>query len=131
VPPPKVFATAEEHYNYLLKAAHGGTKHTYESVPHWEGLWSVSGSSIINGHFFTENGKAKEGILTPAYEKQFKQNLAEIDAHAGQQLYDRITECEPAGYPRFMNEFYLNEFVNTPRQSWQHNDLMNETRRIY
>ena len=45
--------------------------------------------------------------------------------------YDRLTRCEPAGYPRWLLEPYVREFVNTPRQSWWMNDLANETRRIY
>ena len=45
--------------------------------------------------------------------------------------YDRLTTCEPAGYPRWLLEPYVREFVNTPSQSWWLNDLGNDTRRIY
>ncbi|HUQ52843.1 MAG TPA: hypothetical protein VM692_11525, partial [Gammaproteobacteria bacterium] len=31
--PPREFKTAEEHYNYLLERAHGGTKHTMQTIP--------------------------------------------------------------------------------------------------
>jgi hypothetical protein len=33
VPPPKAFATADEHYAYLLEQSKGGTKQTITSVP--------------------------------------------------------------------------------------------------
>ena len=33
VPPPREFATSDEHYAYLLEQAKGGTKHTIASVP--------------------------------------------------------------------------------------------------
>ena len=31
IPPPKVFSSAEEHYNYLLEQAGGGTQHTMDN----------------------------------------------------------------------------------------------------
>jgi hypothetical protein len=37
VPPPKAFATSDEHYKFLLARAKGGTKHTITSVPRWDG----------------------------------------------------------------------------------------------
>jgi hypothetical protein len=46
VTPPRAFATAEEHYNFLKRHNGGGTVHTYESVPKWEGLWEASWNSI-------------------------------------------------------------------------------------
>jgi hypothetical protein len=42
VPPPKTFATADEHYAYLLAQAKGGTKHTLASVPREQSLRPVS-----------------------------------------------------------------------------------------
>ena len=39
VPPPARYASAEEHYNALLKNANGGTKHTVTSLPDWSGIW--------------------------------------------------------------------------------------------
>jgi hypothetical protein len=138
-PPPKPFATAEEHYAYLLDKAHGGTKHTMATIPVWDGLWGA-GNNTMPG-LFLEGGtlatawspgktKVKEGVLTPAYEKAFKERRAEIDQY-GQQRYDRLTACEYAGVPRWLWEPYIKEFVNTPKESWMMNDFMNETRRIY
>ncbi len=37
--PPQNFNTAEEHYLYLLDQASGGTQHTLETIPVWDGLW--------------------------------------------------------------------------------------------
>ena len=39
VPPPKQFASSEEHYKYLLEQAKGGTKKTIDTVSRWDGLW--------------------------------------------------------------------------------------------
>jgi hypothetical protein len=42
VPPPQNFATSTEHYQFLFRLHKGGTRHTYESVPKWEGLWTAT-----------------------------------------------------------------------------------------
>ena len=71
VPPPRAFASSDEHYNFLLAAARGGTKHTIASVPRWDGLWVTAGnthmSSFIDPPGFA--GKVREGVLTPPYER--------------------------------------------------------------
>ena len=45
VPPPQNFKTSTEHYEFLLRLHKGGTRHTYETVPKWEGLWSAAGNT--------------------------------------------------------------------------------------
>jgi hypothetical protein len=136
--PPKEFATAEEHYEYLLVQADGGTRHTMATIPVWDGLWG-SGNNTMPAIFLVDGtlavawapgGIVKEGVLTPPYEAQFERRRAEIEEY-GQQRYDRLTNCEYPGVPRWLWEPYIKEFVNTPTQTWMFNDFMNETRRIY
>jgi len=137
-PLPRPFKTAEEHYNFLLERAHGGTKHTMATIPVWDGLWG-SGNNTMPA-IFLENGTlanalspggaVKQGVLTPAYEQHFRERRAEMEKY-GQQRYDRLTNCEYAGVPRWIWEPYIKEFVNTPKQTWMMNDFMNETRRVY
>jgi hypothetical protein len=139
--PPQAFSTAEEHYNFLLKRANGGTRHTVNTLPNWEGLWTPGPNTIAatflefgaysgTGTLRANAGTVKKGVLTPAYEKQFMERRAEVDKH-GQQLFDRLTRCEFAAMPRWIWEPYGKEFVNTPKQTWMLNDFMNESRRIY
>src|SRR6185436_12346794 len=45
-PPPRPFKTAEEHYNFLLERAHGGTKHTMQTIPVWDGLWGSGNNTM-------------------------------------------------------------------------------------
>jgi hypothetical protein len=140
VPPPQNFATSKEHYDFLFRLHKGGTRHTYATVPKWEGLWSAGGNTSTG--LFVKGGGGPgggggagggrgapaeiiPGVLTPAYEAAFKKRR-ELGAE-----YDRLTTCEPAGYPRWLLEPYVREFVNTPSQSWWLNDLGNDTRRIY
>jgi hypothetical protein len=128
-PPTRTFATSTEHYEYLLRLHKGGTKHTYESVPKWEGLWTPAGDSATRlfrrGGNMTTGGEIVTGVLTPAYEAAFKMRRS-LGAD-----YDRLTTCEPAGYPRWLSEPYVRELVNTPSQSWWSNDLGNDMRRVY
>ena len=138
VQPLQRFATSTEHYDYLYNYHKGGTPHTYESIPKWEGLWSADGNNSGNQLFLEstdggpigpfgegENVVIKKGVLTPEYEAafQYRRDLG-VD-------YDRLTSCEPAGMPRWLLEPYVREFVNTPGQSWWNNDLGNDMRRIY
>lgn len=142
VAPPKAFTTAEEHFNFLKRQAAGGTRHTYESVPKWEGLWEASWNSVaLRGGvspFFvgpippglSAGGEVAEGVLTPEYEAAFKQRREHMVEY-NEQPYDRLTTCEATGPIRWLLEPYVREFVNTPTQSWWLNDLANETRRVY
>jgi hypothetical protein len=133
-PPPQSFATAEEHYRYLLEQADGGTTHSMATIPVWDGLWGSGENTMaeifLEGGSRRSGGSVNEGVLTPPYEQHFKERRAEIEEY-GQQRYDRLTNCEYPGVPRWLWEPYIKEFVNTPKQSWMFNDFMNETRRIY
>ena len=124
IPPPREFATSAEHYDYLREHYDGGVVHTWESVPKWDGIWSA-GANNSGNRLFLEGNEIVPDVLTPEYEAafQYRRDLG-VD-------YDRLTSCEPAGLPRWFLEPYTREFVNTPTQSWWHNDLGNDTRRIY
>ncbi len=125
--PPMEFETSEEHYAYLLEQANGGTEHTMETVPQWSGLWQPAGTT--RNQIFLDQGEIREGVLTPAYEQQFRETR-EIVAERGT-TYDRITQCEAPGYPRYLGQAYTHEFINLPDQTWQINDVGNGIRRIY
>jgi hypothetical protein len=108
------------------------------TIPVWNGLWS-SGNNTMPSLFLVDGnlgialrpgGAVSEGVLTPPYERHFKERRAEM-AEYGQQRYDRLTNCEYPGVPRWLWEPYVKEFVNTPKQTWLMNDFMNETRRVY
>jgi hypothetical protein len=129
VPPPRQFDSSAEHYAFLLERANGGTRHSMESTPQWLGLWD-RGNHNNATIFLDADGEVREGVLTPPYEQAFRARRLEM-ADTGHQQYDRLTHCEPPGYPRHLREPYVREFVNLPHQSWQHNDFMNETRRIF
>jgi len=132
VPPDREFATSDEHYQYLLEKAGGGTQHTMETIPRWDGLWYTSGNNhmdlFIDGNL--RGGTVKEGVLTSAYEAAYKERWRQ-QMEEGQVGYDRLTHCEPAGMPRWLLEPYNHEFINLPHQSWLINDFANGIRRVY
>ena len=130
VPPPMEFESSEAHYQYLLEQAGGGTEHTINSIPQWLGLWQVAGGDSVHDTFLDQDNNIRPGVLTQPYEEHFRERRRQIE-EIGQQYYDRLTHCEPAGYPRNIREPYIREFVNLPHQSWNMNDLANETRRVY
>jgi hypothetical protein len=132
--PPRNFATAEEHYRFLMDAAGGGTQHTMATIPQWNGLWTSGGNSafglFLEGGSVISGGAVRGGLLTPPYEEHFKARRAEMVQY-GEQLFDRLANCEYPGVPRWLWEPYVKEFVNLPHQSWMMNDFMNEMRRVY
>ena len=105
VPPPKVFTTSDEHYAYLLAQAKGGTKHTIASVPRWDGLWVTAGNTHMD--MFIDppgfSGKVRPNVLTPPYEAAYKERWRQ-QQELGEVQYDRLTHCEPPGYPRWLLE---------------------------
>jgi len=132
VPPPREFASSEEHYAWLREQAHGGTTHTFATLPRWDGLWVTAGNTMMDAFVdapgFT--GKVREGVLTPEYEVAYKERWRQ-QTELGQVQYDRLTDCTPPGYPRFLLEPYSHEFINLPQESYQINDYASGTRRIY
>jgi hypothetical protein len=132
VPPAMEFATSAEHYAYLVKEANGGTTHTFATLPRWDGLWNTAGNTSMDSFVDAPrfSGKVREGVLTPAYEAAYKERWRQ-QTEMGEVQYDRLTHCEPQGYPRFLLEPYTHEFVNLPGMSYQINDFANSIRRIY
>ena len=123
VPPPKQFKSAEEHYNFLLQRAKGGTKHTLTSLPDWSGTWESGITNMSMKH-------PVNAPLSPEYRARYEQKQKE-ERETGEVYYDRLTHCEPSGYPRWLVEPYHKEFALSPKQAWLMQVFMNETRRVY
>jgi len=132
IPPPMAFETSAEHYAWLLEQAGGGTEHSFETLPRWDGLWNTAGNTIMDAFVDAPgfDGQAREGVLTPEYEIAFTERWRQ-QIELGQVQYDRLTHCEPPGYPRFLLEPYTHEFINLPDKSYQINDYASGTRRVH
>ena len=69
-------------------------------------------------------------MLTPPYEKAYRERWRQ-QQELGEVQYDRLTHCEPPGYPRWLLEPYSHEFVNLPHESYLINDFGPGIRRVY
>jgi hypothetical protein len=69
-------------------------------------------------------------VLTAPYEAAYRERWRQ-QQELGEVQYDRLTHCEPPGYPRFLLEPYSHEFLNLPNQSYQINDFGPSIRRVY
>ena len=123
VPPPARFASAQEHYNFLLKKANGGTKHTVASLPDWSGIWQSGIATMSMRH-------PVDAPLSPRYRARYDEKQRQ-ERELGEVYYDRLTHCEPSAYPRWLVEPYNKEFALGPNQAWLMQEYMNETRRVY
>ena len=43
--PERIFNTSDAHYAWLLEQAEGGTEHTFDTLPRWDGLWVTAGNT--------------------------------------------------------------------------------------
>jgi len=123
VPPPRQFSSAAEHYTFLLDRAKGGTKHTVTTLPDWSGIWESGITNMSMKH-------PVNAPLSAEYRARYEQKQKE-ERELGEVYYDRLTHCEPSGYPRWLVEPYHKEFALSPSQAWLMQVFMNETRRVY
>ncbi|WP_428099913.1 hypothetical protein [Candidatus Rariloculus sp.] len=132
ISPPMEFETSAAHYAYLLEQANGGTQHTFETLPRWDGLWQTAGNTAMQSFVDAPRfeGQVREGVLKPEYDAAYKERWRQ-QIELGEVQYDRLTHCEPQGYPRILLEPYTHEFINLPHQSFFINDFASSVRRIY
>ena len=119
---PYPFTTAWEHYQAWLKDAHGGTKHTKDTIPDWSGRWSGGGG-------FGGQGPASDiaKMLTPKYQEYFVQD---VKASAEGRIWSAGAFCLPGG---FFSALGAEEFIVTPNRVWTlgESNGSNTTRWIY
>src|SRR5204863_9198001 len=106
VPPPRQFASAEEHYKYLLAQANGGTKHTVATLPDWSGIWQSGFTTMSMQH-------PVDARLSPLYRARYEEKQRQ-ERELGEVYYDRLTHCEPSAYPCWLVEPYHKRFALSP-----------------
>lgn len=136
-PIPSYYAASYRAYQKLQAAAHGGTQYartTYAKMPDWSGLWtSAPGDGLKfdpkqQGNGFGGPLGPITAHLTPRYRAAYEAKLRNI---AAGNEWDQLSDCLPAGYPRFLTEPFLREFIVTPQETWWINEQQSEARRIY
>jgi hypothetical protein len=136
-PVPSYFQESYQAYLKMKADAKGGTEYTkasYGKMPDWSGLWTRDFSAGLkfdskqtgNGFFAPLGPITAE--LTPRYKAAYEQKLREV---AAGNEWDQLSDCLPAGYPRWLTEPFLREFIITPSETWWITEQQSEARRIY
>ncbi len=121
----KTYAASWDEYQAMRAAAHGGTRLTWRNLPDWTGLWEHTGGF----HFDPQQAGPKAAApLTPEYQARYDKKLADI---AKGIQWDPLSACLPAGYPRWLLEPFLREFILRPEESWLLTEQNAEIRRVY
>jgi hypothetical protein len=120
--------TAAGLYKYFKQKANGGQPLTWRSVPDWTGVWTREASPFFWDPDQTSTTAMPPAKLTPPFEKRLRDKLDAINRGIE---FDPLSNCEPAGMPRWMVEPFLREWIVTPQQTYLVNEMQNETRRVY
>jgi hypothetical protein len=120
-------------YMQMKEKAHGGTGYTradYAKMPDWSGNWTRGGGGLKFDP--AQPGALSEGhttaVLTPKYEAAYREKLRQV---ANSNEWDQLSDCLPSGYPRWLTEPFLREFIVTPQETWMINEQQSEARRVY
>lgn len=110
-----------EHYQALLDGADGGTKHTLETLPDWDGYWT-GGPSWIDS--IGVQASTVAAALTPQYREYYVQ---QVKAESEGRHWWAASFCLPDAFTRSFVRG-IQEFVIRPNQVWIINSDTNEIR---
>jgi hypothetical protein len=124
------FKTAREQYDWLKAQAHGGTKHTWETLPDWTGLFTALGGTGAQGLPRVDPNDLSwhPAQLTPKYRQTMVRKRQEVRAGVE---WDRLSFCLPPGFPRWLTEPLSRDFILTPSVVLLNEEQVNDSRRIY
>lgn len=135
-PIPNYYQPSYAVYLRMKARAEGGTRYTratYGKMPDWSGVWTRDYSRNPRPDF-GRKGSALNALgpiasdLTPRYRAAFDEKLRQV---AAGNEWDALSDCLPAGYPRWLSEPFLREFIVTPDETWWINEQESEARHIY
>jgi len=128
VAPLKQYATSWDEYTALKAAAQGGDKVTYGKLPDWTGLWTREAGVGLKFDATQKSQSATTAPMTAANKAAHQKKLTDFKSGVE---WDQLSFCLPAGYPRWLAEPFLKEFVLRPEESWLINEQLEEIRRVY
>ena len=97
-------------------------------MPDWTGIWTREAQPFFWDPDQTSMTALPTAKLTPEHERLLRDKLDKV---AKGIEFDPLSNCEPAGMPRWLVEPFLKEFVVTPQQVYLINEMQNEMRRVY
>jgi hypothetical protein len=122
------YKTARALYDHFKQEASGGQALTWRSVPDWTGIWTREAAPFFWDPDQTSLTGLPTAKLTPEHDRLLRAKLDKVSRGIE---FDPLSNCEPAGMPRWIVEPFLKEFVVTPAQTWLINEMQNEIRRVY
>src|SRR5581483_10677257 len=122
----KWYKQSEQQFLELKQKANGGTSKTWDKLPDWTGIWTRLDGTRFDPN--VPNYAPTSAKLTPEYQAKFEKKLA--DHNKGLE-WDSLSYCLPAGFPRWLTEPFLREFIVRPEEVWMINEQQSEARRIY
>jgi hypothetical protein len=128
VPPLAHYEDSWAEYQALKAAAHGGSKMTWHELPDWTGLWTREPRAGLKFDASQKGQGETTATPSPEYQKRLDKKLADFKKGVE---WDQLSFCLPAGYPRWLAEPFLKEFVLRPEETWLINEQLEEIRRIY
>ncbi len=119
------YKSSWDEYQAMRAAAHGGTRMTWKTLPDWTGLWTHDSGFNFDPK---QQGPEPTAALTPEYKARFDLKIANIKKGVE---WDPLSACLPAGYPRWILEPFLREYVLRPEEAWLILEQNAEIRRVY
>ena len=124
-----------------MKARAGNKPPASNKLPDWSGVWTGSPDFLPYYRLSSDNkltvrtsarnvfaSSKQPAPLSPEYEakaiKVLQDRAKGID-------WDYVSNCIPAGFPRWAVSHYLKEFALTPNITWLINEEQSEVRRVY
>jgi hypothetical protein len=120
--------TAWDLYQALRKEANGGQRLVWNNLPEWSGVYSRPADKGFTFDPDQPVGGLPTAKLTPEYQAKMMKRVEDVKVGIE---WDPISTCAPPGYPRWLTEPFLREFIVTPDQTWLINEMVNDIRRIY
>ena len=122
------YDSALELYQALAEQADGGERLSMDNLPSWSSGVYTRGRGRMDYDPDQPADVLTSANLTEEYQARFEETLRLRELGIE---YDPLSTCRPPGYPRWLTEPYLREFVVTPDQTWLMNEMVNDVRRIY
>jgi hypothetical protein len=127
-PKTTTYATSWDEFQALKEKAHGGTKMSSSALPDWTGLWTRENGAGLKFDASQKSMAETTAAPSPAYQVKLTKKIADFKKGVE---WDQLSFCLPAGYPRWLAEPFLKEFVLRPEESWLINEQLEEIRRVY
>ena len=123
------YASSWEEFQALKAKAHGGTKMTWKNLPDWTGIWTRESGAGLKFDPKQKSQTETTAVPTPEYQKRVEKKIADYKEHGIE--WDQLSYCLPSGYPRWLTEPFLREFILRPEETWLANEQLEEIRRVY